>query len=458
MENIILATDSYKASHFSLYPPDVTGLYSYIESRGGKFKEILFFGLQYAITKYLGKPITKEMINEAEGFFSAHGEPFNRKGWEKVLDVYGGYLPIKIRAVPEGTLVPVGVPLVTVECEDPDLFWLASYVETWVLRCVWYSSTVATTSFMAKRLIKKYLEKTGDVGGIGFKLHDFGARGVSSQESAMIGGAAHLVNFLGSDTIEGIWCANKYYNSSMAGFSIPALEHSITTAWGKDRERDCFEHALSVYGGEGKLLACVSDSYDIFNAVDNIWGKELKQAVINSKATVVIRPDSGDPVEVVTKVMISLGNSFGYELNSKGYKVLNNVRVIQGDGVNLDSIEKILHSLELWRFSTDNIAFGMGGALLQHCDRDTNKFAMKASAKKVGNKWIGINKDPVTDSGKASKKGRISASNLISASNFSGSIKCVEGEGNLMRTIYENGKIGWPETLDNIRNRANSWL
>lgn len=271
----------------------------------------------------------------------------------------------------------------------------------------------------------------------------------------MIGGAAHLINFKGSDTIEGIWCANKYYSEAMAGFSIPALEHSITTAWGKDREVDCMRNALEVYGGEGKLLACVSDTYDIFNSVENVWGTILKDEVIKSGTTVVIRPDSGDPVFVVSKVVRILSEKFGYTINAKGYKVLNNVRVIQGDGVNIHSIEAILRSLEADKFSTDNIALGCGGWLLQQLDRDTQKFAMKASAIKVGNDWIGISKDPVTDPGKASKAGRV-----IAALNNEGKLVCstLEKDTSFMNVVYSYGDISNTASLQTIRSRANSYL
>lgn len=174
MNNLILATDSYKVSHWSAYPPEVKGMYSYVESRGGKFDSVLMFGLQMAIQDYLSNPITESNIQEAKAFMAIHGEPFNEAGWRRVLNVYGGYLPIKIYAVPEGTLVPVSVPMASVSCIDPKVYSLQSYVETWFLRAVWYGSTVATNSFMCKRIIKKYLEETGDVSGLPFKLHDFG--------------------------------------------------------------------------------------------------------------------------------------------------------------------------------------------------------------------------------------------------------------------------------------------
>lgn len=236
--NPILNVDSYKSSHFLQYPEGIEYIYSYIESRGGKWDKTLFFGLQAFMKEYLSQPVTKMDVDRAERFMKAHGEPFNREGWDLLISRYNGYLPIKIEAVKEGTMVPVGNALVSVINTDPDFAWIVSYVETALLRAVWYPTTVATQSKMIKNLILRYLEETGDPAGINFKLHDFGARGVSSFESAVIGGMAHLVNFMGTDTISGIIGAQEYYNmgEEMVGFSIPASEHSTMTILGRDGE------------------------------------------------------------------------------------------------------------------------------------------------------------------------------------------------------------------------------
>ncbi len=265
-KNILLKTDSYKASHWLQYRPGTEYISSYIESRGGKWDETVFFGLQIFLKEYLTTPITQEMIDEAAEFWSAHGEPFNKDGWEYILKKHGGMLPVRIQAVPEGTVVPTSNVLVQVVNTDPKCFWLTSFLETALLRAVWYPTTVATNSYQCKKLIWNALEKSSDdpSGEIGFKLHDFGARGVSSGESAAIGGAAHLVNFLGSDTVEGILCARKYYNESMAGFSIPAAEHSTMTSWGgEEGEIDAMRNMLRNFAKPGSLVAVVSDSYDI---------------------------------------------------------------------------------------------------------------------------------------------------------------------------------------------------
>lgn len=453
-QNLILNTDSYKPSHYLQYPPGTEKVFSYIESRGGKFDKTLFFGLQMFLKDYLSQPITMEMINEAEAFLKVHGEPFNREGWEYILSEYGGKLPLRIRAVKEGTVVPTGNVLVTVENTDPKLYWLTSYIETALLRAVWYPTTVATQSWYIKQLIKSYLEETGDVSGINFKLHDFGARGVSSFESASIGGAAHLVNFMGSDTISGILALREFYNEPMAAFSIPAAEHSSITSWGKDREVDAYRNMLDKFAKPNSLVAVVSDSYDIYNAC-TLWGTELKQQIIDSGATVVIRPDSGAPEVVVLEVARILDRYFGSVVNSKGYKVLNNVRIIQGDGINLNSIKHILDNLKTAGFSADNIAFGMGGMLLQGLNRDTQKFAMKASAALINGEWIDVYKDPITDSGKTSKKGRLA----LVKDGSTGEFKTVLNPKDLdsfLEVVWENGELKRDQSLSEIRNISNS--
>lgn len=232
-KNIILNSDSYKYSQYTQYPPNTEYVYSYIESRGGVWDSTLFFGLQAFIKEYLIEPITQDDIEIADRIISAHGEPFNRAGWQYILDTHHGFLPVVIKAVPEGCIIPTKNVLATIENTDPRCWWLTSFLETAILRAIWYPTTVATNSYESKKLILSALEKTGDPTLINFKLHDFGARGVSSMESAGLGSAAHLINFLGTDTITGLLYAREYYGADMAGFSIPASEHSVACSYGK---------------------------------------------------------------------------------------------------------------------------------------------------------------------------------------------------------------------------------
>lgn len=451
ISNLILNSDSYKYSQWNQYPPGTEYVYSYIESRGGVWPSTVFFGLQAFIKQYLTTPITSADVDEAESIILAHGEPFYREGWDYIVEKLEGKLPIIIKAVPEGSVVPIKNVLATIENTDPQCWWLTSFLETALLRAVWYPTTVATSSYESKKIILDYLEKTGDPTLINFKLHDFGARGVSSMESAGLGGMAHLVNFMGTDTITGLLYARKYYNSDIAGFSIPAMEHSTVTSWGKPNEADAYRNMLARHGKPGSPIAFVSDSYDIYNACDKIWGTELKQAVIDSGAVVVIRPDSGEPSEVVLNCLRILDKHFGSVVNSKGFKVLNNVRVIQGDGINHSSIHSILGVMYLAGYSADNVAFGQGGALLQAVTRDTMNFAMKCSAAKINGEWVDVYKDPITDSGKRSKRGRVTLYQERDGSYHSG---VEDWPQSALVTVFENGELYNEISFEEVR--ANS--
>lgn len=459
-KNIILNTDSYKVSMFKQYPAGTTGVYSYIESRGGHYDATVFFGLQAFIKEYLLEPITQADIDTADAILTAHGEPFNRVGWEYILRVHGGFLPVVIKAVPEGTEVPVKNVLATIENTDPECFWLTTWLETALLRAIWYPTTVASQSKYIKNVIGEYLERTGDINGLAFKLHDFGARGVSSLESAGLGGAAHLVNFMGSDTITGLLVARNYYGAEMAGFSIPAAEHSTITSWGRDREVDAYRNMVTQFAKPGSIVAVVSDSYDIFNAASKLWGEELKEEVVKSGATIVIRPDSGDPEGVCVKLIQILDQKFGHTVNAKGFKVLNNVRMIQGDGVNERTIRMILGHLTVMGYSADNIAFGMGGALLQQLDRDTQKFAMKCSAAKINGEWIDVQKDPITDAGKKSKAGRVTL--WKSGDQYQSAVEQPKGWTDkglgweeVLVEVFRDGKIVKEYTFEEVRANSN---
>jgi nicotinamide phosphoribosyltransferase len=450
MKNIILNSDSYKYSQFNQYPPKTTVVYSYIESRGGVYDATVFFGLQAFIKEYLTGPVvTMDMIDEAEALITAHGEPFNREGWEYIVREHGGNLPVIIKAVPEGTIVGVKNVLATIENTDPACYWLTSFLETALLRAIWYPTTVATNSYENKKLILDYLEKTGDPTSIDFKLHDFGARGVSSLESAGIGGAAHLVNFMGTDTVEALLFARRYYGADVAGYSVPAMEHSTVTSWGRENEVDSYRNMVKQNGKPGGIVSAVSDSYDIFAACE-LWGTELKQDILDSGATLVVRPDSGDPAVVVKQCLQILEKYFGSTRNAKGFKVLNNVRVLQGDGINHASIRSILYTITLAGYSADNVVFGQGGALLQIVNRDDQKFAMKCSAALVDGKWVDVYKDPIHDKGKQSKKGRVT---LFKTEN--GFVSGIEnGEPEALETVFANGVLIRDMTFDEIRANA----
>ncbi|GHF83749.1 nicotinate phosphoribosyltransferase [Deinococcus ficus] len=454
--NLILDTDSYKSSHFLQYPKGTTRLFSYLESRGGKYPTTRFFGLQYILDQYLTRRVTAEMVEEARTLIEAHGEPFPYDGWMRVVNVHGGKLPLEIRAVPEGTNVPIHNILMSCTNTDPELPWLVGWFETMLMR-VWYPTTVCTQSHAIREIIKEALDKTSDRAAeeLPFKLHDFGSRGVSSRESAGLGGLAHLVNFQGSDTLEALRVARNHYGADIAGYSIPAAEHSTITSWGKEHEVEAYRNMVRMFGKKGGIYAVVSDSYDLKHAINVHWGETLKKDVIESGATLVVRPDSGDPPAMVRLAVKALAAKYGTTVNTKGYQVLNHVRVIQGDGINEDTIRQILQNLLIDGFSAENVAFGMGGALLQKVDRDTQRFAYKASAGLIDGAYRGIYKDPVTDPGKRSKDGVLDLvledGRMTTRAYYTFD---TDFPGSLMRTVYKDGELIVRDTLDDIRARA----
>ena len=461
LRNPILDTDSYKLSHYLQYPPDTRAVSAYIEARtGGDMAYVLFFGLQMFLMAYLSRRVAAADIDEAEEIATAHGLPFNRAGWERIITVHGGYLPLEIEALAEGSVVPAGIPLVQVRTTDPELYWLATYVETALLRAIWYPSTVATISHAVKQAIRFALAKSAEPdvakAALPFRLHDFGARGTTSFEQAGIGGLAHLVNFQGTDTLTALLYARRFYDEPMAGYSIPAAEHATMTAWGEAGEADAFRNMLRKFGGPGRLVAVVSDSYDIYRAVQRTWGDTLKEDVRQMGGTLVVRPDSGDPTTVPIDVIEMLGEAFGVTVNSKGYKVLApEVRVIQGDGVNPHSIAVILERLLAKGWSAENIAFGMGGALLQKVNRDTLRFAMKANARlDAQGRWHDLAKAPTTDKSKASKAGRLAVYATDEGQTGWCRLDDLGQRVNLLRPVWREGKLLQHTTLAEVRARA----
>ena len=463
MENFsesILYSDSYKLGHFNQYPTETKYISSYIESRGFanpfiKKPEVVHFGLQMFLHK-LQETITKEKVEYVADLAEKHGLPFNFYGWMDLVEL--GYLPLEIQALPEGTVIPIRTPQVQIKNTLPGFHWLTSYVETSLLRSVWYPSTVATLSREIKKNIYDYLVKTADDpdSEIMFKLHDFGCRGASSFESAKIGGMAHLVNFMGTDTVPALIAGREYYHSDMAGFSIPAMEHSTVTAWGheNDGETKAYRNMISNHS----MFSIVCDSYDMENAVRNIFGGfELKPLITRGEPypfkKLVVRPDSGDPIEVTLQVIEILGEKFGYTENSKGYKVLNpHVGIIQGDGVGYESITKILENYERHGWSASNIVFGMGGALLQQLNRDSLKYAQKANAIDFGDGWEPINKNPKTDPSKASKAGRVAVVDDEFETIQEDELN--NGRRNNLVTVFKDGNILKTWTLDEVRYNA----
>ena len=459
--NPILSTDSYKLTHWWQYPPNTRHIYSYVCSRGGFIDHSEMAGLQYIVkSNFAGQVFTMADVQEAHKFALEHlgGNPksFNYDGWTSLYAKHHGMLPLRIKAVKEGTITKSQNAIVTIENTDPEFYWLTNWAET-VLLQVWYPITVGSLSRAIKQTIGEALVRTGDPSLLPLKLHDFGFRGVSSRESAAIGGAAHLFNFIGTDNLAAIELLQQYYGAQMPGISIPASEHSTMTSWGREHEVDAFENMLNNVP-EG-IVACVSDSYDIFAAVRDLWGGKLHDKVMRRNGTLVIRPDSGDAVAVLESLFAIAADVFGCEVNRKGWKVLSpQVRFIQGDGVNYHTIQNMIFQLTRKGWSMDNWSFGMGGALLQQINRDTLRFALKCSAVDINGVWHDVYKQPVTDPGKDSRAGRFL---LLKDGREFHTITYEEagtdrGDDQL-ETVLEDGKLLRDQNLDEIRAIAASY-
>ena len=456
--NVCLATDSYKIWHWKGYLPNTENNYGYLEARNGAlFNKTVVFGLQYIIKKYLlGQVVTQEKIDAAEKEMDQHlGKGFfNREGWEHILHKYEGKLPVRIKSVPEGTAVDVSNILMSVELtvNDPKICWLTNFLESLLLH-VWYPMTVATLSRELKILIGDYMKLTCEsLDGLEFKMQDFGFRGVSSYESAQIGGTAYMVFFKGSDNVPALEIPKKYYNAKeMPAFSVAATEHSIMTSRGEEYEFEVLEHILKVT--PTGILSLVIDSYDYERFIETC-GTTYKEDILNRAGTTVFRPDSGDPVTVSLCCLELLDRYFGSHVNSKGFRVLNDkVRLLWGDGIDYNGIRNILFAMKNHGWSTDCMAcFGMGGGLLQKVNRDTQRMAFKSSAQFYDGAWHDVWKKP-KDITKASKRGRLA---LIKED---GRFKTVRQEDlgdkqDLLIPVFENGELKNEISFEQVRENA----
>jgi nicotinamide phosphoribosyltransferase len=440
--NLLLHTDFYKINHGSQYPKGTTKVYSYLCARKGygtEHNKVLFFGLKYYIEKYLKVP-TKE---EVEEFIVLADSicPLDQDTKDRVRSLVGlKELPIRIKALPEFVSYPVGTPLVSVTNTHPDYFWLPNYIEGLLLK-LWYPCSVATLSNRYKEISDKYAEQTCDNDShVLYQVHDFGYRGCSSEESAAIAGAAFLINYKGSDNIIAAKLLNDYYpirHSSAS--SVPATEHSVMCSSGPEGELETFERMLDLY--PTGIVSVVSDTYDYWNVIDNVL-PALKDRILERDGKFVVRPDSGDPEEIIPHTIDKLGNLFGYTTNSKGYKELNpKIGLIYGDAIYIERFERILHRLEELGWASSNLVVGVGGIMLQNHSRDDYGFAMKASYIEVNGEPRNIFKCPKTDTKKKSHKGMLAVTvdyidNKLVINTIEECDRILENSG-MMKVVYE---------------------
>lgn len=465
----IMNSDTYKNSHWTFEHPDFTSSYGYIEARkGGEFEEVMFFGLTYTLRYYMTQRVTRAHADHAKKFLPMHGVPYNEEMWDYIINHCDGKWPVRIKAIPEGMIAPQGCVLVTVESLDDNCPGVAAFIETLLLRGVWLPTTIATRSMRWWRLLNRYLKESGTPELAEFKVVDFSARGTRVSEDAGVSGMAHLVNFQVTDNLMGIlFGQNAYTTETMLGYSIPATEHSVTTSWGKDREQAFFEHILEFHGqtinplGGRAPVSVVIDTYDQDNAV-RMWltpadkgGCGLREKLEASNMQVVLRPDSGDPIINVVHLLDLIGSLVGWTMNDKGFRVLPDfVRIIQGDGINEESLRRILQRTVYYKWSIDNVTFGSGGGLMMHeIERDTHRFAMKTSEVIIGGITSAVQKTVKTDPTKASKAGRFA----VVYPKYSGTLQTIAehnldtGEHDYLQTVFEMGELVNPPTFDEVR-------
>lgn len=461
-------TDSYKAAHPFQYP-EARRMVAYGEFRspmkGMDDDRVVFYGMRYIYDTMLNRQWTLADVEAADKFYSAHNAgftpyPFPKDLFEKFVKENNGYFPVKLEALPDGTVCYPHVPVYQITAEH-EYSRLVTFLET-VLTMVWYPTTVATLSRRAKKIIREGFVKSVDeenFWALDSRLHDFGFRGCTTVEQSIIGGCAHLLNFRGSDTMSACYYAQFTLNEGKpVAQSIPATEHSVMTSW--PSEKDAILNMIDHFG-DG-VFACVMDSYDYTNAVTNVLG-EVRAAKESKSGFMVLRPDSGDPVSVVLEGLRGAEKAFGADVNKKGYKVVRGAGVIQGDGIDIAVLEKILNATMEAGYSAQCVAFGMGGGLLQKVNRDTMAFATKLSfiEYKDGAQRL-VMKTPKTDGGKFSLPGimqvKRNADGVPVVYPLDPQVALEGGhhtDDNMLKVIYNKGPVGYKwETFDQVRERV----
>lgn len=501
MTNPMMNTDGYKLDHRRQYPEGTEYVYSNWTPRGSRVKgvnEVIFLGLQYTIKERLERDFNENFFNRPKAEIAAEYSEMlnaylgpNEIGTEHIEALHDlGYLPLEFKALPEGTRVPLRVPMFTVENTHPDFFWLVNYFETIMSATLWMPSTSATNAMKVRELLDEWAEKTGaPLEAVGFQGHDFSMRGMSGLEAACLSAAGHLVAFTGTETVPVLDWINKYYPAKSEDFflagTVPATEHSVMCAGGMEDERATFERLLDLY--PSGILSVVSDTWDFWGVLTNHL-PALKDKILARDGKLVIRPDSGDPADIICGTegvynsntgkahvrndlspaqkgaIEMLWDEFGGTVNKMGHKVLDShVGLIYGDAMNFARINDICRRLEAKGFSSENVVFGLGSYGYQYQTRDTFGFAMKATNVTINGKETPIFKDPKTDDGlKKSLKGRIvvlrdSNGNLRAVDEREPEEVALVGDKNLLQTVWKDGKfvkeIGFDEIRENARRK-----
>lgn len=443
---ILFQTDAYKLDHRRQYglAGNVTRVYSNFTNRKSRipgFEHVVHFGLQaylhkltYGFDRFFEAPkdeVLNEYLARTQSILGI--EAGNAIGVDHIAALHDlGYVPLEFRAVPEGTLVPIRVPSLTVENTHDDFFWLTNYIETGLSAAIWAPSTSATIAHAYRVTLEDYAHNTGaqTLDGVDFQLHDFSYRGMSSQETAAASGAAHLLSFKGSDSLLAGDFIERYYGGPYELMSVAATEHSVMSTGimapnptqgqgGRQlNELKLFNKLLDLY--PTGILSVVSDTFDLWSVLEYVL-PELKDNILNRDGKLVIRPDSGDPVKILCGnpagrtvseqrgVVELLWETFGGTINGEGYRELDpHIGAIYGDSITIDRAKEILARLQAKGFASSNVVFGVGSFTYQYNTRDTFGSAMKATWAEVNGQGVNLFKDPITDDGtKKSATGRL---------------------------------------------------
>ncbi len=476
--NPLLLTDGYKLGHKEQYPQGTTKVYSNWTPRKSRIEginEVVFFGLQYFIKEYLIKQFDTAFFQQPKALVTAEykryvdqylGVDYDVKHIEDLHDL--GYLPIEIKALPEGSIVPIRVPMFTIVNTKPEFFWLTNYIETLISNIIWQPCTSATIALEYLKILKQYALETDkdNIDFVQWQGHDFSMRGMSGTESAILSGMGHALAFSGSDTLMVSKTLEEYYNADIFKEvvigSVNATEHSVMCAGSKDDEIETFKRLLKTY--PNGILSVVSDTWDLWKVLTQ-YLPELKEEILNRDGKLVIRPDSGDPVAIlcgcdhenaiIAKGVIELlWDEFGGYVNEQGYKVLNpKIGAIYGDSITLERAQQICEQLKQKGFATTNVVLGIGSFTYQYNTRDTFGFAMKATYVEINGEGRAIYKDPITDDGtKKSAKGLIQLKRENNKIVLIDECSIAEEKEGVLKTVFKNGKLIKETSLKEVRN------
>ena len=480
--NPLLYTDGYKVDHRRQYPEGTTLVYSNWTPRKSRIEaidEIVFFGLQYFIKKYIiedfntnffGKPkdeIAKKYSRRINNYLGP-----NAVGIKHIEDLHDlGYLPMVIKALPEGSSVPIRVPMMTMYNTLPDFFWLTNYFETILSTTIWMPCTSATIAKQYRGILDKYAEETSSTPEfVDWQGHDFSMRGIAGMEAAVMSASAHLLSFSGTDTIPCIDFLEEYYNANsdteLIGGSVAATEHSVMCMGTNTGEQETFKRLITEVYPNG-IVSIVSDTWDLWKVLTE-YLPNLKEEVLARDGKVVIRPDSGDPADIICGnpngktaeekkgVIELLWEIFGGQTNSKGYKELDShIGAIYGDSITTERATDICERLKQKGFASTNVVLGIGSFTYQYNTRDTFGFAMKATYGEVNGEGREIFKDPITDDGtKKSAKGLLKVEKKNNVFTLTDSVSWDEEKTGELKVVFKDGKLLVDDSLQNIRNRV----